>query len=65
MSYALVVQHVKKSVKATNSTVTDNYCKMHKDFSVRDAIFTNLLKNDRKLKFKLWYVTPYSLVEIY
>lgn len=63
--YALVVNHVKESVKATNSTVTNNCCNMHKDFSARNTIFTDLLKNDRKLKLKLWDVTLYSLVDIY
>jgi len=65
LSYALVVNHVKENVKATNSTVTDKCCKMHKDFSARNTIFTDFLKNDRKLKLKLWNVTPQSLVEIY
>jgi hypothetical protein len=45
--------------------VTKNCCKMHIDFSARNIIFTDLLKNDRKLKVKLWDVTPYSLVDIY
>ena len=65
LSYALVVNHVKESVKATNSTVTDNCCKMHKDFSARNTIFTDLLKSDRELKLKLCDATPYSLVDIY
>jgi len=64
LSYALVVNYVKEGVKAINSTVTDNCGKMHKDFSARNTIFTDLLKNDRKLKLKLWDVTPYSLVDI-
>jgi len=53
LSHALVVNHVKESVKATNCTVTKNCCKMHIDFSARNIIVTDLLKNDRKLKVKL------------
>jgi hypothetical protein len=65
LSYALVVHRVKESVKATNSAVTDKCCKMYKEFSTRNIVFTDLLKNVRKINLKLWDVTPYSLVEVY
>jgi hypothetical protein len=53
MSHISIVTHVEEGVKATDSTVTEKCCKMHKDFSARNTILTDLLKNDGKLTLKM------------